>query len=124
MSVQDIRPDKGIKVKIGGEDHVFRFTMSALATLAEKYGSIAEALKLFEGLEERGMGLQDLVGMAELFAVALQHEGADMTAQKIMDTIDVGEAVDLIAPLMASYIQAMGQTPKAKVEENENPPKA
>lgn len=123
MSVQDVRPDKGVKVKIGGEDHVFRFTMSALATLAEKYGSIGEALKLFEGLEERGMGLKDLVSMAELFAVALQHEDKSIDAQQIMDTIDVGEAVELIAPLMSAYIQAMGQ-PAKKSEGGENPPKA
>ena len=121
MSVQDVRPDKGVKVKIGGEDHTFRFTMSALATLAEKYGSIAEALKLFEGLEERGMALKDLVSIVELFAVALQHEKSGMDAQKIMDTIDMGEAVELIAPLMAAYIQAMGS---GKSEEKENPPKA
>lgn len=123
MSVQDVRPDKGVKVKIGGEDHVFRFTMSALAALAEKYGSIGEALKLFEGLEERGMGLKDLVSMAELFAVALQHEDKSIDAQQIMDTIDVGEAVELIAPLMSAYIQSMGQQPK-RAEEGENPPKA
>lgn len=125
MSVQDIMPVKGIKVKIGDEDHTLRFTMRSLAWLAEKYGSVTAALEAFDGMRERGMGVKELTAMGDLTYASLLHENGNITPQSVMDTLDIGDAIELIPSLMAAYMQAMGQGKKIdKAEEIENPPKA
>jgi hypothetical protein len=110
---------------MGGE-HVLRFTMSSMAWLSEKYGSVKAAIEAMSKAGE-GFGVKEFHNIADLFYAALKHEGKGLVPSDIEDALDFGEALDLLPSLLDAYTMAMGAPKKGQDQEGpegENPPKA
>lgn len=113
---------KGVDVKINGAPHKIRFTMGALAHLAEKHGSVNKVMEIFQGMTNGTLGLSEINAMADLLYAGLMHEGGELTREWIMETMDVAEMVSLTPQLVEAFVQSMGLgggTPGKA-----NPPKA
>jgi hypothetical protein len=120
MGVENITK-KGVDIVINGENHKARFTMAALAYLAEKYGSVNKVLEVFKDMISGTLGLPEIDAMADLLFAGLMHEGSGITVDVIMDTLEVSDIVDISPQLLDAFTQSMGTVTGGR---SGNPPKA
>lgn len=126
MSATTVLPQRGVKVYMMGGEHTLRFTMASMAWLSEKYGSVKAAIESMSKAGE-GFGVNEFHNIADLFFAALKHEGNGITPDAIEDSLDFGEALDLLPSLLDAYTMAMGVPKRGEGKEGpegENPPKA
>ena len=85
-----------------------RFTVKTLAILAEKYGTINDALAIFSTMAGGQMGVKELIGLTDLVSAALSHGDETLTAEFIADTMDVDEIMKITPQIIEAFLKAMG----------------
>ena len=113
-NVKDVKRGP-IKITLSdGVEREMKFTLNALATLEEKYGSVQAA---FDKLEE-----SSVVALRTILFVGLHSTDADLTEEQVGDLIDVAHMEDIISSLGNTFSADMpaadadaaeGESPKA-----------
>ena len=113
MPAKNVLPVKGRKIKIGNEEVTVRFTMLSMATLAEKYGTVAGVLEIFEPLTHGVIGVRELHGLADFLSAGLISGDAKYTPEYIEQTLDLDDIMPVVTDLTEAFVEAMGGRRKA-----------
>jgi len=111
-----VLPAKGVKITLD-KPRTIRYTMRSLAWLADKYGSVVDAVSVFERLEGTGtFDYKALMAIADIVAAGLMHDDPDITPEFVCDNFDLDEIIKIIPALTKAFVDSMpkaeGRTPQ------------
>lgn len=108
MSAENILPVKGQKVTVGGRERLIRFTIKTMAILAERHGSVSNAMEIFEPMKTGQVTAQSLHNLAELVSAGFIYEDETATPEWVEKNLDMEEILEITPVLISEYIKAMG----------------
>jgi hypothetical protein len=124
MGAGNVLPERGIKVKIAGEEKILKFTMGSLAWLADRHGNINNAFQTLasvDGLASGILSAKDLHTLADIMCAALMYSDKDITPETIESSMDIVDIIEALPGILEAFKASMNVKKETK---KKNPPKA
>lgn len=122
MGVENILPQKGIKVILGGEEKFLGFNMKSVSILAEKYGTMTNAfnsLQTISGKSERDFTLPELEALSTIVYASLIMYNKTITYEYVQDKYQLGDIITILPEIFKAFADSLKG---AYIEEGDSDP--
>ena len=105
--VTNVIPPKGIAIKLD-KPRVLRFTMTSLAWLAEKYGTVGSALEILSSMDKgNAFNSDELIAISDVVCAGLVTDDPTITPQFVRDNFDLADIIAIMPSLIKAFLQSM-----------------